>query len=226
MTSVTVLPSGDVPGAELVWTIVVAGGTGERFGAAKQYEPLGERRRVIDHHADGGRTRRPMAWSSSCRPPTSDARAGVAGGATRSESVRAGLAAVPAEATIICVHDAARPLATRRSVRLGDRRGSRRRRRRDSRDRGDRHDQGRRTAATSARQRRTGRPWSRCRPRRRSGGNAARCPRAGRLGHRRRRAGRGDAVAESSWLPGSRPTGRSPNRTISSGRGRTIGAAK
>jgi 2-C-methyl-D-erythritol 4-phosphate cytidylyltransferase len=36
----------------------------------------------------------------------------VAGGVTRSESVRRGLAAVPAEATIICVHDAARPFAT------------------------------------------------------------------------------------------------------------------
>jgi 2-C-methyl-D-erythritol 4-phosphate cytidylyltransferase len=36
----------------------------------------------------------------------------VAGGATRSDSVRAGLRAVPADATIICVHDAARPLAS------------------------------------------------------------------------------------------------------------------
>ena len=35
----------------------------------------------------------------------------VAGGATRADSVRAGLAAVPADATVIVVHDAARPLA-------------------------------------------------------------------------------------------------------------------
>jgi len=35
----------------------------------------------------------------------------VPGGATRSESVRAGLAAVPANAEVIVVHDAARPLA-------------------------------------------------------------------------------------------------------------------
>jgi 2-C-methyl-D-erythritol 4-phosphate cytidylyltransferase len=35
----------------------------------------------------------------------------VAGGATRSESVRAGLAAVPATAGIVVVHDAARPLS-------------------------------------------------------------------------------------------------------------------
>jgi 2-C-methyl-D-erythritol 4-phosphate cytidylyltransferase len=34
------------------------------------------------------------------------------GGATRAESVRAGLAAVPATAEIVVVHDAARPLAT------------------------------------------------------------------------------------------------------------------
>lgn len=35
----------------------------------------------------------------------------VAGGATRSASVRAGLAAVPPEAAVVLVHDAARPLA-------------------------------------------------------------------------------------------------------------------
>ena len=36
----------------------------------------------------------------------------MAGGATRTESVRRGLAAVPQEATIICVHDAVRPFAS------------------------------------------------------------------------------------------------------------------
>jgi 2-C-methyl-D-erythritol 4-phosphate cytidylyltransferase len=35
----------------------------------------------------------------------------VAGGATRSESVRRGLAAVPVDAEVVVVHDAARPLA-------------------------------------------------------------------------------------------------------------------
>jgi 2-C-methyl-D-erythritol 4-phosphate cytidylyltransferase len=45
--------------------------------------------------------------------PAADAGAPgtVAGGATRSESVRCGLAAVPDDATIVCVHDAARPFA-------------------------------------------------------------------------------------------------------------------
>ena len=45
-------------------------------------------------------------------PEDADREGAVAGGDTRSDSVRAGLAAVPADATIICVHDAARPLAS------------------------------------------------------------------------------------------------------------------
>jgi 2-C-methyl-D-erythritol 4-phosphate cytidylyltransferase len=40
----------------------------------------------------------------------------VAGGAQRADSVRAGLNALPAEAEVILVHDAARPLLTRRMV--------------------------------------------------------------------------------------------------------------
>ena len=47
MTSVTVLPCAGVPAAEQIWTIVVGGGSGRRFGLAKQYEALGEVR-VID----------------------------------------------------------------------------------------------------------------------------------------------------------------------------------
>ena len=45
--------------------------------------------------------------------PAADAEreGGVPGGATRSESVRAGLAHVPDDATIVCVHDGARPFA-------------------------------------------------------------------------------------------------------------------
>jgi 2-C-methyl-D-erythritol 4-phosphate cytidylyltransferase len=37
---------------------------------------------------------------------------GVEGGSTRSESVRRGLEQVPVDATIVCVHDAARPFAS------------------------------------------------------------------------------------------------------------------
>jgi 2-C-methyl-D-erythritol 4-phosphate cytidylyltransferase len=39
--------------------------------------------------------------------------AAVAGGETRSDSVRAGLRAIPEDAHVVVVHDAARPLATR-----------------------------------------------------------------------------------------------------------------
>lgn len=109
MTSVTVLPCGVVPGAEQIWTIVVGGGSGERFGRPKQYELLGDRR-VLDVSRD-------VAASVSdgvvvvVPPGDAEREAAVAGGATRSASVRAGLAAVPDDATIVCVHDAARPLA-------------------------------------------------------------------------------------------------------------------
>lgn len=93
-----------------MWTIVVGGGSGSRFGRLKQYESIGGER-VID------RSRRVAEQVSDgvvVVVPAADAirEHGVAGGHTRSESVRAGLAAVPAEATVICVHDAARPLAT------------------------------------------------------------------------------------------------------------------
>jgi 2-C-methyl-D-erythritol 4-phosphate cytidylyltransferase len=98
-----------VTGAEHIWTIVVGGGTGQRFGTLKQYEDLGGRR-VIDHA-------RAAAEAASegvvvvVPPDDADREGGVAGGATRSDSVRAGLVAVPDDATIICVHDAARPFA-------------------------------------------------------------------------------------------------------------------
>ena len=110
MTSVTVLPCAVVTGAEHIWTIVVGGGSGQRFGTMKQYERLGECR-VIDHSRAAAEQ---SADGVVVVVPADDAERehGVAGGATRSESVRAGLAAVPAAATIICVHDAARPFAT------------------------------------------------------------------------------------------------------------------
>lgn len=93
----------------VVWTVVVAGGSGQRFGRPKQYESLGDER-VLD------RSRRVAASAGDgvvVVVPAEDVsrEGGVAGGATRSASVRAGLARVPDDATVICVHDAARPLA-------------------------------------------------------------------------------------------------------------------
>ena len=94
---------------EKVWTIVVAAGSSQRFGRAKQYELLGDSR-IVDLS---------MATAKSASDgvvlvvPAADVavEGGVAGGRSRSESVRNGLAAVPPDATIICVHDAARPFA-------------------------------------------------------------------------------------------------------------------
>ncbi len=95
------------------WAIVVAGGSGERFGQRKQYLPLaGER--VLDwalrsaaDHTDGVVLVVPADALEVDEPLASVV---VAGGASRSASVRAGLAAVPAHAETIVVHDAARPV--------------------------------------------------------------------------------------------------------------------
>jgi len=99
---------------EAVWTIVVAGGSGQRFGKPKQFEELGGCR-VLDwavaaasDASDGVVLVLPAADVDRSNPLE------VAGGATRSESVRNGLAAVPETATVVCVHDAARPFASSR----------------------------------------------------------------------------------------------------------------
>ena len=95
---------------EVVWTVIVAGGGGRRYGGAKQYERLGPAR-VLDLAVA---TARQASDGVVVVVPAEDvaAEGGVAGGRTRAESVRNGLAAVPMDATIVCVHDAARPLAT------------------------------------------------------------------------------------------------------------------
>ena len=97
-----------------VWAVVVAAGSGTRFGAAKQYQPLAGRR-VLDWSLDAARSAAdgvvavvPPAHAGDDEPLAD----GLApGGATRSASVRAGLALVPAGAEIVVVHDGARPLA-------------------------------------------------------------------------------------------------------------------
>jgi 2-C-methyl-D-erythritol 4-phosphate cytidylyltransferase len=106
MSPRTVLPSPAVP--ELVWTVVVAAGAGARFGGPKQFEELGGRR-VLDWAVEAAGT---ATDGVVVVLPPERAGDGVAGGATRSESVRRGLEHVPADATIVCVHDAARPFAT------------------------------------------------------------------------------------------------------------------
>lgn len=97
-----------------VWVIVVAAGSGRRFGGAKQYEPLAGRR-VVDWSLDAARTVADGVVLVVAEDHAGDAEPGadavVPGAATRSGSVRAGLAAVPVSAEVILVHDAARPLA-------------------------------------------------------------------------------------------------------------------
>lgn len=95
---------------EKIWTIVVAAGSGTRFGSPKQFSLINERR-IVDWAVE---TARISSDGVVVVLPTEQAQreGGVAGGATRSASVRCGLAAVPADATIICVHDAARPFAS------------------------------------------------------------------------------------------------------------------
>jgi 2-C-methyl-D-erythritol 4-phosphate cytidylyltransferase len=103
-----------VPNGVTVWAIVVAAGNGVRFGGAKQYEVLGDRR-VLDWSLAAARAVADGVVVAVAPDRMSDAEPGadavVAGGPTRSESVRAGLAAVPPSADVIVVHDAARPFA-------------------------------------------------------------------------------------------------------------------
>ena len=114
------LPLDPAPSENLgsVWCVLLAGGSGQRFGSLKQFDSLAGGR-VIDRSArtaaaacDGVVAVLPADSLATPDGQIPDATAVVAGGASRSESVRAGLAAIPAEATVILVHDAARPLAT------------------------------------------------------------------------------------------------------------------
>ena len=95
---------------EKIWTIVVAAGSGTRFGSPKQFALINERR-IVDWAVE---TSRISSDGVVVVLPAEQAQreGGVAGGATRSASVRCGLAAVPQDTTIICVHDAARPFAS------------------------------------------------------------------------------------------------------------------
>ena len=97
------------------WAIVVAAGGGARFGAAKQFARLGDGS-VLDRAA--GVARESCDGVVVVLPAGRDwqAPSGVRvaiGGATRSASVRAGLAYVPDDVDVVVVHDAARPLASR-----------------------------------------------------------------------------------------------------------------
>jgi len=98
-----------------VWSIVVAGGSGRRFGQPKQYALLAGRP-VLEWAVEACRPFSDgvvlVAPADGDDPDAYGADSMVPGGATRADSVRSGLAAVPADADVIVVHDAVRPLAT------------------------------------------------------------------------------------------------------------------
>jgi 2-C-methyl-D-erythritol 4-phosphate cytidylyltransferase len=113
--------------AVAVWAVVVAAGSGERLGAEhpKAFVRFGDDPLIAasvaaldDHPAIAGIVLVvPEGWEERATFMADDIGAGkasiaIAGGATRSDSVAAGVAEVPDDAAIILVHDAARPLVS------------------------------------------------------------------------------------------------------------------
>jgi 2-C-methyl-D-erythritol 4-phosphate cytidylyltransferase len=110
-----------------VWAILLAAGRGERLGLEhpKAFAKLGEdpllaeplRRLEDSDWIDGIVVVAPPGWEEPAILLAEElgcgkANACVAGGATRADSVRAGLAEVPEDALVVLVHDAARPLVS------------------------------------------------------------------------------------------------------------------
>jgi 2-C-methyl-D-erythritol 4-phosphate cytidylyltransferase len=110
-----------------VWAILVAAGRGERLGLdqPKAFAKLGEdpllaeplRRLEDSEWVDAIVVVAPPEWEEPTILLAEELGCGkvsacVAGGETRADSVRAGLAEVGADAVAVLVHDAARPLVT------------------------------------------------------------------------------------------------------------------
>src|SRR6185312_15829486 len=110
-----------------VWAILVAAGRGERLGLdrPKAFAKLGEepllaeplRRLEACPWVDGIVLVAPPGWEEPAILLAEEEGCGkvhacVAGGETRSDSVRTGLAEVAADALVVLVHDAARPLVS------------------------------------------------------------------------------------------------------------------
>lgn len=99
-----------VPPDAAVWGIVVAGGTGRRFGRPKHSMELGGRPLWAwgrDMLVDAG---------VSHVVVVGPVPGGVPGGNRRRDSVLAGLSEVPDEVDYVVIHDAARPLAQKEMV--------------------------------------------------------------------------------------------------------------
>lgn len=108
-----------------VWAVLVAAGRGDRLGEKrpKAFVRLGDlpllaeslRRLDESESVDAVVVVAPPDWEEPAillaeEIGASKVSACVTGGETRTESVRAGVAEVPEDATVILVHDAARPL--------------------------------------------------------------------------------------------------------------------
>lgn len=107
------------------WAILVAAGLGDRLGGdrPKAFAKLGGRVLLAESLERLDRSDwvdsivivAPEGWEEPAillaeELSASKAVASVTGGATRADSVRAGLAEVPEEAVVVLVHDAARPV--------------------------------------------------------------------------------------------------------------------
>ena len=111
-----------------IWAVIVAGGSGKRFGRAggKQLADSGGRPLLavtleafelapsVDAVVLVCHPHRVEEYGEVCCVQNSlpKVAAVVAGGSSRQESVRAGVASVPDDADFIVVHDGARPLVT------------------------------------------------------------------------------------------------------------------
>ena len=101
----------------MIWAIVVAAGAGTRYGARKQFLELnGKSVAAWSIAAARSVASRvvlviPSGMNPRDLPNDIDADVIVLGGDTRSASVRAGLNKIPLDATVVIIHDAARPMA-------------------------------------------------------------------------------------------------------------------
>lgn len=108
-----------------VWAILVAAGRGDRLGGKrpKAFAKLGERVLLAESLERLERSdwiesivvAAPEDWEEPAILLAEELGAGkvvsaVTGGATRADSVRAGLAEIPEDAAVVLVHDAARPV--------------------------------------------------------------------------------------------------------------------
>ena len=112
-------------GGSGVWVVLVAAGRGDRFGGdrPKAFANLAGRPLLAEslERLEGSEwiealvIAAPPEWEEPSillaeELSTAKVHAVVTGGATRTDSVRAGIAEVPEEAAVLVVHDAARPL--------------------------------------------------------------------------------------------------------------------